>query len=483
MGSSEMSLRYYDVIKDVPDYEYYFTVDELNESSERLADEYPDKVKYFDIGTARNGETIKALKIGEGKLNALIYGFVHPNEPVGSMMIEYFSRKLAQDDELRRDLGFTWYLVKCIDPEGARMNEGWFKEKDLVTFAKNWWRWPSDEDIDWIYPIQYKTLKWSKPRPETKILMRIQQEIKFDVIFPLQDIGGGGGALFNVSDICPSLYGAYHELAKYHNYPLHTVGGSSVSHYYVYLDKGVYIHPNTKMVYDWLENREKFLKAGNTCPPIGVYIPEVDDPAKLISGGGTVFDYARTINPKVFLHTPEVCRGNYHDNDPKYYSDEESDVTLKDVSIHIFDIREEVYKSINETYKKAKKYIRGKSKFNQRIKSYLENTPKEISLGKEQAKKDPYLKKPAKICEKYMYLETIVSLIYEFGMLYQLLNDENNPRLEVLKDEAEQKIISWKKKIDKECDYEFIPIKTNVSLIVGACLATCDYVREKCMNF
>jgi len=28
---------------------------------------------------------------------------------------------------LRESLGYTWYLVKCIDPDGTRLNEGWFK--------------------------------------------------------------------------------------------------------------------------------------------------------------------------------------------------------------------------------------------------------------------------------------------------------------------------------------------------------------------
>ena len=36
----------------------------------------------------------------------------HPNEPIGAMMLEYFTRELAENKELREKLDYTWYIVK-----------------------------------------------------------------------------------------------------------------------------------------------------------------------------------------------------------------------------------------------------------------------------------------------------------------------------------------------------------------------------------
>jgi len=114
------------VVEEVPDYKAFHKVDELNASSEKLAHKYPDKVKLFEIGSSRKGEKIKALKIGRGEKAALLFGFPHPNEPIGSMTLEYLSWRLVEDRSLGK-LDFTWYIVKCIDPDGARLNEGWFE--------------------------------------------------------------------------------------------------------------------------------------------------------------------------------------------------------------------------------------------------------------------------------------------------------------------------------------------------------------------
>jgi len=113
----------FDDIIEVPEYKAFYTIDELNASSEKLAHKYPDKVKIFEIGRSRKGEKIRALRIGKGKKTALLFGFPHPNEPIGSMTLEYLSWRLAEDKGLGK-LDFTWYIVKCIDPDGARLNEG-----------------------------------------------------------------------------------------------------------------------------------------------------------------------------------------------------------------------------------------------------------------------------------------------------------------------------------------------------------------------
>ncbi len=128
------------IVRDIPDYNTFFTVDELNASSEKLVRKHPKKVKILEIGKSRKGEKIKALRIGKGRRTALLFGFPHPNEPIGSMTLEYLSWRLAEDRSLN-ELNYTWYIVKCADPDGARLNESWFKGPfTLLNYALNYYR-------------------------------------------------------------------------------------------------------------------------------------------------------------------------------------------------------------------------------------------------------------------------------------------------------------------------------------------------------
>jgi len=108
------------LINNIPDYQVFLTVDEMDANSRKLAEEYSDVVEVFEAGKSRKGHPILCLKIGNGPRNALMFGCPHPNEPMGAMMLEYFSKALAEDEKLREDLGYTWYLIKSIDIYGTK---------------------------------------------------------------------------------------------------------------------------------------------------------------------------------------------------------------------------------------------------------------------------------------------------------------------------------------------------------------------------
>ena len=81
------------LIDNIPDYQQFLTVDEMDASSRKLAEEYPDLVTMFEAGRSRKGHPIYCLKIGQGSRNALMFGCPHPNEPMGAMLFEYFDLK------------------------------------------------------------------------------------------------------------------------------------------------------------------------------------------------------------------------------------------------------------------------------------------------------------------------------------------------------------------------------------------------------
>jgi hypothetical protein len=132
-----------EVVNKVPEYKEFLTVAELDASATKLAEEFNtiDKVK---IGESGEGRPISYLKIGDEPKNALLFAFPHPNEPIGSMTVEYLSSYLAENPDTVTKLGYTWHLIKAIDPDGAALNEGWFKGM--------------------FSPLKY-TQRWSGPSP------------------------------------------------------------------------------------------------------------------------------------------------------------------------------------------------------------------------------------------------------------------------------------------------------------------------------
>ncbi len=116
----------YQILSEVPRYTEFMTVAELSASSRELARRFPKLVTLQSIGTSLEGRPLELLTIGNGKRKALFIGTPHPNEPIGTLTLEFLSRRLCEDDDLREELDYTFLIVKCADPDGTLLNEGWF---------------------------------------------------------------------------------------------------------------------------------------------------------------------------------------------------------------------------------------------------------------------------------------------------------------------------------------------------------------------
>lgn len=208
-----MDLR--SIAADVPDYQDFLSVDEMNLSSRRLLEQYPDLVSAKEIGKTRNGEPIELLTIAGGEAHAFVFGGPHPNEPIGCMTIEYLSQRLCQDDTLRGELGYTWHFIKTIDADGMRLNEGWFKGPfSPSNYARHFYRPARDEQVEWTFPIAYKSLHFDDPLPETRALMRVIDETKPELLYSLHN-AGFGGVYYYVSRECPPLYETFHKIPEW----------------------------------------------------------------------------------------------------------------------------------------------------------------------------------------------------------------------------------------------------------------------------
>ena len=146
------------ILSRVPNYDRYLSASELNEKSKQLAEEHPDKVSLLRLGKTKGGNEIIGLRIGKGKHNALVYGFPNPEEPLGGLVLDYFSRALATEEELEQ-LNYTWYLINCIDPDGAQLAECYLKGPYTpYNWALNYYRTPVRATGEDNFPYRYEDL-------------------------------------------------------------------------------------------------------------------------------------------------------------------------------------------------------------------------------------------------------------------------------------------------------------------------------------
>lgn len=119
---AKMKAAYEELLASIPDYRAFLSVDELDRSSKTLAARYPECVAILEIGKTRMNRPLYALRIGSGAHTAVVPGCPHPNEPIGTMMIEFFAEALAKNETLRKELDYTWYFVKAWDADSVKLN-------------------------------------------------------------------------------------------------------------------------------------------------------------------------------------------------------------------------------------------------------------------------------------------------------------------------------------------------------------------------
>jgi hypothetical protein len=132
----------------------------------------------------------------------------HPNEPIGAHTAIQLARLLCENDALRESLGFTWHVVPCIDPDGTRLNEGWFKGPFTRThYARHFYRPATEDQVEWTFPFAYKDAYFDQVLPETLALMRLIDEVKPDFMCSLHN-AETGGVYYYLSRPAPGLYPA-----------------------------------------------------------------------------------------------------------------------------------------------------------------------------------------------------------------------------------------------------------------------------------
>jgi len=447
------------ILDDVPDYKDFLCVDELNASTRQLAADYPDVVELLNIGTSRSGESIEAIKLGHGPKTALLFGMPHPNEPIGSMMLEFFSRRLAEDDELWDGLGYTWYLVKCIDPDGARLNEGWFKGPfSLENYARNYYRSPAYQQVAWTFPIDYKTLHFNQPIPETRALMRLIEQVRPDFMYSLHN-SEFGGVYYYLWEAAPPLYDRFHKLVESQGLPLHR--GEPERPYEEEFASAIYRDVSITREYDYLEKHTD------------------TDPAEIIGGGTLSFEYARRFCDPFTL----ICEMPYFYH-PAISDTSPSDTQRREARLQSIAERRASVEYLTALYESVREGLTAPSLFRDAIEEDLRTTETELAAEEEWVRADPKADGMATVAEAFdsltiqkYYRQTMLGMFIRM-IEAEILAGGPRPALRAAQERAQADFDRRAAALEAEIDYTVIPIQKLVRVQLGSGLLAAHYAAN-----
>ena len=450
------------LLNNIPDYKVFLTVDEMNESSRKLAADYPDLVEMWEAGKSTKGEPIYALKIGDGSRNAFMFGCPHPNEPMGCMMLEYFTRYLCENDDFRNEFDYTWYIIKSIDIDGTRYNEGWFKGPfTLYNYAKNFYRPIGSMQPEWTFPFDYKNYKWDTPIPETQILMKIIDETKPAFMYSLHN-AGFGGAYWYLTKEAPEIYEKLYAAAERQNVPLHL--GEPEAPFIPSFSKAIYKMISMSEEYDFAEQYGE------------------GDPAETMFAGDSSDSYAKKYG--TFCLVAEL---------PYFYSPK-----IQDTSELPYPRLEAVEKGLKENLETSDKmaYFFDQYRnlcgpdndFVKIIGRSLDERQKNYDTELNFARQNPENLKPCKVSEEFDNL--IVTQFYKMlswgslirGAKYERdrrAGTEEEKKLNEIIPQMEKEFEELSRKVEELTQYSVVDIRRLVGVQLESGMIVADYVKNQ----
>lgn len=450
------------LIENIPDYKVFLTVEEMDASSKKLAAEYPDVVTLWEAGKSKEGRPIYCMKIGEGSKNAFLFGSPHPNEPMGCMMLEYFSRYLCEHADFRKEFDYTWYIIKSIDVDGTKLNEGWFKGPfTLYNYAKDFYRPIGNEQAEWTFPFTYKNYKWDTPIPETRVLMDIIDRVKPTFMYSLHN-AGFGGAYWYITREAPEVYEKLYAAAEKQNVPLHL--GEPEAPFIPEFSKAIYKMLGMKDEYDFIE------KYGE------------GDPAERMFAGDSSDSYAGKYG--TFCLVAEL---------PYFFSPKIQDETELD-----YPRREAVLKGLKQGLENDNKLasyfdqFRGMcgpdNHFVKIIGRSLDDREKNYATDVNFAMENKEHDKPCKVSEEFDNL--VIRQFYQMlawgsvirGAKFERARREGTPEADLLDriiPEMEQELKTLSAYVEKETQYSVVDIKRLVGVQLESGMIIADYLRGK----
>lgn len=307
------------------------TVDEMADFVRELAERHPDRVQLREVGRSRAGDPIQLLSLrtpgAHGR--AFVIGQPHPNEPIGMATITALCEWLLTEPGALESTGVDWHFVPVADPDGTRLNEGWFRGPwTREHYARHFYRPASDLQVEWTFPFRTEGFEVDAPLPETRALMAAIDEVKPTVLASLHN-GEMGGGYFYVNPGESSDY--YHRLSGLchaHGIPLHL--GDPETPFSELLAPAVFSVPTAQQVFDFITS-------------VGA------DPADVVTGANSA-EYAERHGPVTGL---AIELPYWRDERSEDTSPDPSGRTLREVTLAGLDLQEQLNVRMRELMARA----------------------------------------------------------------------------------------------------------------------------------
>jgi hypothetical protein len=232
----------------VPDHREFLTLDELRARARALIADFPGLARLETVGTSTEGRPIE-LHDRAWQPAGAARRCAAP-ERADRHAHDDFLTGCREDDALRARLDVTLFAVPVADPDGFVLNEGWFKDAfSPLRYALEFYRPPHREQVEWSFPVDYKTLQFTTPTSETATVMRVMERVRPRVFYSLHN-AGFCGVYFYVSHHRPALFRRFHDLVAGQGLPLHR--GEPEVPYLKTLAPAVYELFSIRDTYDYL---------------------------------------------------------------------------------------------------------------------------------------------------------------------------------------------------------------------------------------
>lgn len=451
------------ILQRVPDSQRFLTVDEMDANTLALAKQYPETASVFEAGRSQERHPLYCLKIGNGSRNALIIGCPHPNEPIGAMMLESLTRILCEDDALRKELDYTWYIVKTADPDGVRHNEGWFNGPfTLYHYAYDFYRPASAQQVEWTFPLDYQTLHFHSPLPETQAIMRIIDEKKPSFLFSLHN-SAFGGAFWYLSQPIEALVKRLPAAAARQGVPL-SLGEPEMPCCKAYA-QAVFEFPGVPLMYDFYKS-----------------MLQGKDPASMMSGGSSSVDYANADGRHCF---GLVCEMPYFLH-PDVMDLTETELSRKEAIENFCDQVDAAYPRLAALSKELCPLLPVNNCYRLALEERCRVMPQQIAAQRAFARSPECQKK----CTRAQRFDNTIALPFYYvalmaGMISSAARQAaaqaqgpDQEKLERISAQADEITRADCDRIEAVAQYEVIPIKKLVSVQMESCLAAVEALRE-----
>ncbi len=448
-----------EVVNEVPAYDSFFDVNEHRARDETLAAEHGG-VTFETFGESAAGDEIWGLTLGEGSETALMFAAPHPNEPIGCMTLDFLAHELAENDTLRESLDYGFVLVKAADPDGLRLNEGWFDGPfTLSNYAQNYYRPASDEQVEWSFPFEYGDYEFDDPVPETEALMRVIDTHEPGFIYSLHN-AGFGGCYYYLSEPLESLHDVLHQIPADSDIPLH-LGEPEIPTVEAFAD-AIYQLPAASTMF------ETFEQHGDR------------DPAEMLAGA-TSFDYARSVSDDVVELVVELP----YFSEPRITDQTELDRSRETVVVEGYDEAIELAEKVGEQYDAVEDLLPD-CRLERSIESYTDQMIGGLVAQQEWARSAEETDRPATVAQRmdarYIMQFYVSSAIGSFLRLLDQAamraNGTGYDRLVTARRTLERQFHDTMGTLVEELDYEPIPIRRLVTVQARAGLTCLDHLQQ-----